>query len=85
MSQDVTMKNRMASTARSLLLRLALTGGHRFLIRPAVPRRRPQVCRRHQLLRSHHHGATTGLAPGVDHLLHGPGRSQPDIAQRLGQ
>ena len=31
MSQGVTMKNRMASTVRSVLLRLALTGGIVFL------------------------------------------------------
>ncbi len=34
MSQDVTMKNRMASTVRSLLLRLALTAGIVFLFAP---------------------------------------------------
>jgi hypothetical protein len=33
-SQDVTMKNRMASTVRSLLLRLALTAGIVFLFAP---------------------------------------------------
>ena len=54
------MTNRMAFTARSFLLRLALAAAMVFCSSLPLPRRWAEVRRRHQLFRRDHHGPAAG-------------------------